>query len=93
VRNTIEPHVILSLLVSCFVELTPVALRAIKTELDKVDPYARQIYVINLKKMLEASPLFNQRVNEKTYAQLKNTLNEILKASYYRNKVNNESDD
>jgi hypothetical protein len=72
-------------LASVLEDPTPVALRALRTELEKIEPMsARQVYVINLKAMIISTSIFNNRSSEKSFMLIVATLNEVLKNSFYK---------
>lgn len=82
--NVPESAAVLAQLASCFMDANPASLRALKLLFDGMDARTQQVYVTNLKRLLTEYPLFNQRLSEKSYAQVMVALNELLKESCYK---------
>lgn len=86
-REKLNNTSVLVTVLSALEEPTPVNVRALKVELEKIKPdRARQIYVNNLKIMLSNGVLKEARMSEKAYSQVINCLNEALRTSYYKSK-------
>ena len=82
--NIPDSAAVLVQLASCFMDINPASIRALKALFEDMDARTQQVYLTNLRRFITENPLFNQRLSEKSYAQVMLTINELLKESCYK---------